>query len=858
VSALFFRRAFSDHQTLYELSCGTVPDYEAWRRRLYLLEQREVSGQPDHLLKSYRDLRFPSRPSPNSSEAFGEVTWNTFENLADRFLERHAGRLWVKREHFQEWHDLITHLSPLTIIIAFLVKEGKLDGLAPLKLHAALRLELGDSALLSPYDPTVEHIVENEGLNELHMHLNGSTELDVIWPDAVGDPFGFKKELSDAGEVRDQYENILPNWTAEKLCRVLYSARRMRHLIWHVITEQASGRHPKIAPAAVYEIMNSENSDSDCKALWGRAVSGLKMTIEPKLHPTNSLLGNSSTSGTLLHKEAVFLFMGMKALKENSLPQSIALATFFVFCVQRQIIELSVQQLTQYGFDQFQKFTLNEVRSRVEVSYEHRFKQLNQRPPYRTIRHLEGRFAPKADIKELETILGRIVDGACRFRAPQISMTKTEKDIDRKRLERPLKRLERPAARNLIGLGDDMGFGRADFELSLVAHFIKKPTPKKDRLFINRRNELRKEAGVLIKTLKRRPVLSQIVRGIDGAANELHTPAEVFAPTFRQARAAGIPHATFHVGEDFRHLIGGVRAVHDAVTLLHMQAGDRIGHATALGIRPGFWLERAPERVLQSPWDSLLDLVFARSALCSVEGFSAEIRNLETKIGDLSTRLVGRNITAPELEAAFALRDLDTLEYHDKLIGDPPEHTYFEARSKTLIADSLRDENARIGCIAKRNSHIFALFMEVQSKRMSDTDNRPQELERDLLSPGALSAIQSHVIKDLNRNQIVIETIPTSNLRISLYKRFAEHHLFRWLGLEDEEPLEHIPRFCVGSDDPGIFATNLKNEFSMIASVLRCRYAKSEDEISQLISFMNNVARTSRFKPEQSNTVVQK
>ncbi len=68
---------------------------------------------------------------------------------------------------------------------------------------------------------------------------NGSTELDVIWPDAVGDPLGYKRELSDAGEVRDQYENILPNWSVEKLCRVLSSARRMRHLIWHVIVGSA-------------------------------------------------------------------------------------------------------------------------------------------------------------------------------------------------------------------------------------------------------------------------------------------------------------------------------------------------------------------------------------------------------------------------------------------------------------------------------------------------------------------------------------------------------------------------------------------------------------------------------------------
>lgn len=848
MSALFFRRAFSDHQTLYELSGGAVPDYEAWRRRLYLLEQRELFGQPDHLLKSYRDLRFPSRPHSDNSAALGHVVWTALDNLADRFIERRVGVLRIKKERFQEWHDLITHISPLAIIIAFLVKEGKLDGLAPQGLYAALRQELGDTALLTPYEPIIEHLIESEGLNEMHMHLNGSTELDLIWPDAVSDPLGFKRELNDTGDVRDQYENILPNWSAEDLCRVLFSARRMRYLIWHVVTMRAQGRDIKIAPAAVLKIMNSKNSDNDCKALWGIAVEGLSIPPELKLHPTELILRNERAGGTLLHDEAVFLFMTLGALKRGILHNSIALAAFFVFCVQRQIIELSVQQLTQYGFDQFQKFTLNEVRSRVELTYEQRFKQINHRPPYRIIRHLEGRFAPKTEIKKLEDLLGRIVDGACRFRAAEDPGKKSVKPIR-------LARLGKPAGSDLIGLGDGTGFGRPEFELSLVAHFIKKPSANNDRLFIKRRNELRKEVKTLTKVLKRRPALAQIVRGVDGAANELHTPAEVFAPTYRQARAAGIPHATFHAGEDFRHLIGGIRAVNDAVTMLDMQAGDRIGHGTALGIRPGFWLERAPERVLQAPWDNLLDLVFARSVLYAVDGFSAEIRNLETEITDLSARLIGRNVTAPELEAAFAMRDLDALEYHEKLSGNPPDFNYFEARARTLTSNSVRHENTRIGRVAKDKPHVFALFMEIQSKRQNCKDASPCELSRDLLSTRALSVMQSQVIKRLNRDRIVIETLPTSNLRISLYKKFEDHHLFRWLGLTEEEPLEALPVFCVGSDDPGIFATNLTNEFAMIADVLHRQYAKTDNEIAQILSSLNKTALAFRFKPDASQTV---
>ena len=75
-----------------------------------------------------------------------------------------------------------------------------------------------------------------------------------------------------------------------------------------------------------------------------------------------------------------------------------------------------------------------------------------------------------------------------------------------------------------------------------------------------------------------------VLRGVDGASNELHAPPEPFAPSFRLVRRAGIPRATFHVGEDFLHLLTGIRAVAEALTFLDLRSGDRVGHATALAL----------------------------------------------------------------------------------------------------------------------------------------------------------------------------------------------------------------------------------------------------------------------------------
>lgn len=77
---------------------------------------------------------------------------------------------------------------------------------------------------------------------------------------------------------------------------------------------------------------------------------------------------------------------------------------------------------------------------------------------------------------------------------------------------------------------------------------------------------------------------AKFVTGADAAASEFDTPPEVFAPSFRRLRKNGIRHFTYHAGEDFFHILSGLRAIYEAIEFLGLQAGDRIGHATAAGV----------------------------------------------------------------------------------------------------------------------------------------------------------------------------------------------------------------------------------------------------------------------------------
>ena len=80
---------------------------------------------------------------------------------------------------------------------------------------------------------------------------------------------------------------------------------------------------------------------------------------------------------------------------------------------------------------------------------------------------------------------------------------------------------------------------------------------------------------------------------------------------------------TFHVGEDFRHLLSGLRAVDEALRFLNMGPGDRIGHGLALGLNYKIWCERVGGEVAMPRGERLDDLVWLRQRLGKEPGVLA-------------------------------------------------------------------------------------------------------------------------------------------------------------------------------------------------------------------------------------------
>lgn len=119
------------------------------------------------------------------------------------------------------------------------------------------------------------------------------------------------------------------------------------------------------------------------------------------------------------------------------------------------------------------------------------------------------------------------------------------------------------------------------------------------------------------------PMLDQYVVGIDAASQELKAEPWVYAPVYRFARRCenmlpvhpitgqrmqGLG-LTYHVGEDYAHILTGLRHIYEVITYFGYKPGDRLGHAIALQVDIANWIT-AHETTPVPALDRLEDLLW--------------------------------------------------------------------------------------------------------------------------------------------------------------------------------------------------------------------------------------------------------
>lgn len=900
----------------------------------FILSEPELYTQ----LIGFFDGKYKSKPDKIIEEILHQFTYRNWHrkhfNLADQHFHAHwknlvnrkeenkgwslallnqasryyfcddVRRIKILPEKFSEWQSWIANQSGLPVIAYKIRNQLNEDGLDfshvefDNEITKYIESCIGYKTIVSPYFPLLEDYIHSEGLNETHMHIMGTTFLEILWMDALINP---KKNLEEMRKeynkdrVRLLYSTQNSLSSPEDYYHLLIVARVLREILILSVLNK-NNELIKTKEDYLVDVINKNNllkSEND----FFYEVNYYNEIQQHKKHYKE----------TALH---IKIQDRINKSEDRQLDCYYLLYLICMNCYQR----LLVQRSDQYGFDQFQKFADDGVREHYEKEFSHRFYQLhgsvNQSTntlqnnfhneliagnlPLSDINLIEARFAPKATTEKNENLLASILKGFVEFSGIP------EKSHNLNRLAELALINQRP-------------------KLRLIAHFIKMPWKRLNDLtkernkeqqeivkdifhYNNVRDDVLKKAILLFDLMDNNASLKKIITGVDVAANELEAPPEVFSELYRYARYRGIKKFTFHVGEDFVHLVTGVRKIYEAVKYLELNNGDRIGHGTAIGIDPQYWIKNMPDNFYTTRVERLDDLLFIRE-LCineNLDGFN--LYEIERKIKEQAKLFLTKkhiphniifyedNVNFLEKENIFLNNILD--EVDDKSVKAKSYILKIKAMMNEYIDDNFifniddlqsslqyRDCNPRLflDFLEKKQLGEFKKLdmigkVGIVEKEYQMYNNIPTnvlpylllrwfslnsaiegetlvEVKKSEFTQAQLIKLQQCVQHIIAKKKVIIETLPTSNVRISHYNSIEQHHIFRWLKIKGRE-IEGDADLDVilGSDDPGIFATDIRNEIYHIFTSLIHNYNYSQHDALDVIRRLNQNSRIFSFQ----------
>ena len=342
--------------------------------------------------------------------------------------------------------------------------------------------------------------------------------------------------------------------------------------------------------------------------------------------------------------------------------------------------------------------------------------------------------------------------------------------------------------------------------------------------------------------------LLALIRGIDVAGNENDLPIEVFAPTIRMLRAGLFYpdhkeftpqrklHLSIHAGEDFSHLLTGLRKIDETVEFCDYQSNDRIGHALALGVNVKKWAKRQ-QRAYVSVSSHLDNLIWAHHYAIEVikhtPQFYSVLALFERKIARWSHHLFGKEVSKYALFEAWSLRK-NCPEYFDTECKSNSEEPKVWLPDNKLRLKNKGDEAVLLwkkytdDGIKKQNEKDSAKVISIYFG-----DNPPPFINdeySEVVDSSELDfyeALQDYLIEKYSDKGIIIEACPTSNIYIGRFKCYSEHPIYRWYPADSAllNAGEIFNRFgirkgpitvCVNTDDAGLMPTTIENEHRIL------------------------------------------
>ena len=667
--------------------------------------------------------------------------------VGEEYLELRHGMLYAKAgDHFARWQNIRSRMTTLPIKTRFLYKHDLLPS----------------GELAHPYAPYMNDLIKNEGLSETHLHVNLYAFPEECWLHYL-----YNINLFLEGETKQtnqkRYELINPSLSPIRIANRLRLAAMLRKVILEMVYSPPCENHneslKEVEKAKYYLTLSPENFTYDLPS-WVRIPQGLPARMDDERNMWRSAF-RMMESDEFCYKQALQNMLHLYLLIEN------------------EYIQLYYHTERLRGFEAFNEAAMQ---NRTFVGSQEYYKNTFQR--------IFNATRPKRKT-------------CIELRLPPQGVVSLQKGINNALHE---------AWRTYLNEHDETASKKWPHVI-LVAHFIKRKCRSKEKnelvivpeLYGPESDAYMKEAAVFAERVKTILLDKNFSIGIDAAGSEFDTPPEVFAPAFRLfSRRSLVQHKTYHCGEDFHHLLSGIRAIYEAIEFLELEKGNRIGHATAIGITPEAWLESMPAKIVLPRSEWFLNLIFARMFLADVQ----QVHRVENELAKMANVIFGEDLSFSILDGIFHARYLASRYLSPTYITSSPD-----GQEEKKLCQRFAEERGR-------------LVLDYYETWRTDSEIRRRqneliEVEADFLSVEALLQLQQEMQKIIVEKEIVIETLLTSNVRISQYDDHFQHHILRWLMIGDYKKEGDVAmNICMGSDDPGVFVTDIKNEYYHLYNIL--------------------------------------
>ena len=773
-------------------------------RLIYSLDEENWNNQTkgEKIIINGHDL-------PKSSKIFLSIL-----KFANQILTTDGEAYKVKFEYLFKWRD-ITRLIGEDLIIVSRMAMGDAYSFFGSK---GIGYKLTYPSSLRNDDPDIKALIETGNLHELHCHLNATANIfNINWACLMNYP---QKRLNVIGDVIRKKDGEIDKLRLHRIHELLIHAAWFRFTAYQYLKGEIDREKVKLPFDGLKGITTENDAQklrNDIQAysiIQGFGVNGFGRDIletSPSIDKLNNILPDYIFPPNIRKDcqgdfriylgERYFLYLSMlHILRKEDRPFAGAFRYYLLVkgLFRREMIQLN----KNHGFANFKRY--QDVKSmflRGYPAYQRMLSSLAVGDAWRdsNIAYQEVRIAPEKKLRKGKQVIEDIHHSI---------------DSELEIMNQSPEFVRRP-------------------EIGIIYHFIKlkeKPSIKSNINVSNLsttprnhniRKDLRKQSYIIRTLFKKRKYK---IKGIDAASSEFNCRPEVFGQAFRFLKSSGLK-ATFHAGEDFYDISDGLRAIDEAVTLLGMTSGDRIGHAIAMGIDSGnFYSKRENHVIVPAQW--MLDNVawlLIRSGEWNITIEPTVESFLRAQYNNLFSMIYGR-------------RDSDYIpveKYYKSLLlrGDNPDwyRRSDEGKGKGLIfTDSweafelLDPEKART---AKEEERIRELYLRYHyDTKVRAKGEKVIEFKVCKGYCRLIEAMQQKMIERLERRHIIIESCPSSNVLIGSLDKYRNHPAFRFYSV-DGEKRNHL-KVTLNTDDLGVFQTSLANEYSYMALAL----SKERDE----------------------------